>query len=199
LAKNHWDQRFSEEEYVYGKEPNEFIKSKGSLLNKGKTLALAEGEGRNAVYLATLEHDVTTWDFSKEGLKKTKQLAAEKGVTVETKYTDLSEAPWKREAWDNVIMVFGHFETSLRQNVLKHIEQSVKKGGAFLCEVYSKEQLAYKTGGPPNKDMLYSLDEFLNVFEDWDIKHFFIGEVEREEGHLHQGLSHVIQFYGIKR
>src|SRR5699024_196964 len=106
---------------------------------------------------------------------------------------------WGNEAWDNIIMVFGHFATDLRQEVLKQIEQSVHKGGTFLCEVYSKEQLDYKTGGPQNEDMLYSTEEFLNIFKDgWHIKHFFIGEVERSEGHLHQGLSHVIQFYGTK-
>lgn len=199
VSENHWDEQFGSNEYAYGKEPNAFIKSKGLLLNKGKTLALAEGEGRNAVYLATLGQDVTSWDYSKEGLKKTNQLAKEYGVTVETKYIDLNDAPWKQEAWDNVIMVFGHFEKDLRQNVLNYIEQSVKKGGTFLCEVYSKEQLDYKTGGPQREDMLYSPEEFLSTFVNWDIKHLFIGEVKRSEGHLHQGLSHVIQFYGIKR
>ncbi|HLR51512.1 MAG TPA: class I SAM-dependent methyltransferase [Candidatus Avamphibacillus sp.] len=199
MAKNHWDRRFSSEEYAYGKEANQFIKAKGPLLSKGKTLALAEGEGRNAVYLATLGQDVTTWDFSEEGLKKTKQLAEEKGVSVETRFTDLSEAPWQNETWDNVIMVFGHFETDLRRDVLKHIEQSVKKGGSFLCEVYSKEQLDYKTGGPRQEDMLYAPEELLTTFSGWDMKHFFMGEVDRQEGELHQGLSHVIQFYGVKR
>ena len=70
MGKEHWDERFSQQHYMYGKEPNAFIKEKGPLLDKGHVLAIAEGEGRNAVYLATLDHDVTAWDYSIEGLKK---------------------------------------------------------------------------------------------------------------------------------
>lgn len=199
LAKEHWNKRFGAEDYAYGKEPNTFIKEKGPLLPKGKVLAVAEGEGRNAVYLATLKHDVSTWDFSSEGLKKTEQLAEEKGVHVETNLVDLNEAAWEKEAWDHIVLVFGHFETELRESTLKNIEKAIRPGGSFLCEVYSPDQLNYRTGGPRMETMLYRPEEFLTTFHGWDIKHFFLGEVEREEGELHQGKSHVIQFYGIKR
>lgn len=199
MTKSHWNKRFGDETYAYGKEPNKFIKEKAPLLRKGNVLAVAEGEGRNAVYLATLGHDVSTWDFSKEGLKKTTQLADEKEVHIETTLVDLSEAQWTKEAWDNIILVFGHFDTELRKETLQHIENSIKPGGCFLCEVYSPDQLSYGTGGPRVKEMLYQPEEFLTTFHDWKINHFFLGEVEREEGELHQGKSHVIQFYGIKR
>jgi len=199
MAKEHWDNRFGEKHYAYGKEPNVFIKEKVPLLRQGKVLAVAEGEGRNAVYLATLGHDVSTWDFSSEGLKKTNQLAEEKGVNVETAFVDLSEAPWERETWDHIILVFGHLETELRKKTLNNIEKAIRHGGSFLCEVYSPDQLNYGTGGPRDEKMLYKPEEFFATFQDWNIKHFFLGEVEREEGELHQGKSHVIQFYGIKQ
>ncbi|OZI11816.1 SAM-dependent methyltransferase [Bacillaceae bacterium SAS-127] len=199
MTKEHWNKHFGQEAFAYGKEPNAFIQEKGPLLSQGNVLAIAEGEGRNAVYLAALGHNVTTWDYSTAGLEKTKQLAAEKGVHVDTKYVDLNEAPWEAEAWDHITCVFGHFETDLREKTLKQIEQAVKTGGSFLCEVYSTEQLDYKTGGPRDINMLYRPEEFLTTFSDWKIKHFFVGEVERQEGKLHQGLSHVIQFYGVKK
>jgi len=198
MAKEHWDQRFGQEEYAYGKEPNAFIKEKAPALTLGKVLTIAEGEGRNACFLATLGHHVTSWDYSVEGLKKTKQLAEAKGVQVETACVDLNEAPWQEESWDHIVCVFGHFETELRNHTLKQIEKAVKKGGSFLCEVYSTEQLKYKTGGPRDENMLYRPEEFLTTFSHWNTKHFFMGEVERQEGSLHQGTSHVIQFYGKK-
>lgn len=199
MTKEHWNKHFAQETFAYGKEPNAFIQEKGPLLPQGNILAIAEGEGRNAVYLAALGHNVTTWDYSTAGLEKTKQLAAEKGVNVETKCVDLNEAPWEAEAWDHITCVFGHFETDLREKTLQQIEKAVKTGGSFLCEVYSTEQLDYKTGGPRDINMLYRPEEFLTAFSDWKIKHFFVGEVERQEGKLHQGLSHVIQFYGVKK
>lgn len=199
MAKEHWDERFNQEEYVYGKEPNAFIQKIGPNLEKGNALAIAEGEGRNAVYLATLGHHVTTWDYSQEGLKKTTQLATEQNVDIQTVCVDLNEAPWEEEKWDHVICVFGHFDKPLRHQTLKKIEKAVKKGGSFICEVYSTEQLNYQTGGPRDIQMLYEPEEFLTVFKDWNIKHFFLGEVERKEGILHEGTSHVIQFYGVKK
>lgn len=199
MGKEHWDERFSQQHYMYGKEPNAFIKEKGPLLDKGHVLAIAEGEGRNAVYLATLGHDVTAWDYSIEGLKKTEQLAKECKVNVKIECVDLTEAPWQEEEWDHVICVFGHFDPQLRSETLTQIEKAVKKGGSFLCEVYSTAQLEYQTGGPRNEAMLYRPEEFLTIFQNWDIQHFFLGEVEREEGVLHKGKSHVIQFYGVKK
>ncbi|WP_232713513.1 class I SAM-dependent methyltransferase [Bacillus xiapuensis] len=199
MTKEHWNQRFGEEEYAYGKEPNAFIQEMAPQLPAGNMLAIAEGEGRNAVFLASLGHQVTVWDYATEGLKKTKQLAGEKGVQVKTVCLDLNEAPWKEQSWDHIICVFGHFETDLRLHTLKAIEKAVKAGGSFLCEVYSADQLHYQTGGPRDIQMLYRPEELLNTFADWHILHFFMGEVERQEGRLHQGVSHVIQFYGTKR
>ena len=199
MSREKWNQRFREEEYVYGKEPNQFIQQWAAQLSPGRVLAIAEGEGRNAVYLASLGHEVTVWDYAEAGLEKAKRLAAEKGVTIKTEQLDLMHAPWEEVQFDYVICVFGHFEPELRWKTLKGIEQVVKPGGRFLCEVYSVQQLEYKTGGPPVEAMLYQPVDFFERFSGWKIKHFFMGEVEREEGRLHRGLSHVIQFYGVKR
>lgn len=196
---NHWDKRFSAEDYVYGKEANAFLKAFHPKIDvSGDALAIAEGEGRNAVYLAEQGMNVTTWDYAKSGIEKTKRLAEERGVHVQAEFVDLSEADWSKNKWDEIICVFGHFPTDLRRQTLHHIKEAVKPGGYYVTEVYSHYQIPYKSGGPPELDLLYQPEEFLKTFADWRIVHFFMGEVTRHEGKLHNGLAHVIQFVGQK-
>lgn len=193
----HWDNRFRSENYVYGKSPNAFIEEFHQRLNlSGDALAIAEGEGRNAVYLAEKGMNVTTWDFAQSGLDKTNKLAQERGVSIQTELVDLNEAKWSTDSWDEIICVFGHFPTELRTKTLQQIKKAVKPGGYFITEVYSHYQVPYKSGGPPNVEMLYKPEEFLTTFANWRIQHFFMGEVTRHEGELHNGLAHVIQFAG---
>ncbi|MFD2172215.1 class I SAM-dependent methyltransferase [Tumebacillus lipolyticus] len=197
---NQWHERFSAEEYVYGKEPNAFLASIAHRLPPASNLlAIAEGEGRNAVFLAEQGHAVTTWDYAESGLAKTKRLAAERGVEVTTELVDLNDAPWQAEKWDGIVCFFGHLPTPLRHRTLSQVQAAVKPGGYYLTEVYSKDQLPYKSGGPKDFDLLYHPEEFLQTFSDWKILHFFVGEVMRHEGDSHHGLSHVIQFFGQKR
>lgn len=196
---NHWHKRFQAENYVYGKEPNAFLAEFQKKINvSGDALAIAEGEGRNAVYLAESGMNVTTWDFAPSGLEKTKKLADEKRVKVSTELIDLNEANWSTAKWDEIVCVYGHFPENLRQKTLQGVKKAVKPGGYFLTEVYSPYQIPYKSGGPQNQDLLYKPEEFLKTFSDWRIIHFFMGEVTRHEGELHNGLAHVIQFVGQK-
>ncbi|MGO4886290.1 class I SAM-dependent methyltransferase [Anaerobacillus sp. MEB173] len=196
---NFWHTRFQDEKYIYGTEPNVFladIQKKLGLL--GHALAIAEGEGRNAVYLAEQGMDVTTWDYAESGLEKTKKLAETRGVSVSTTLVDLNEAIWQQNQWDEIVCIYGHFPESLRKKTLQGVKHSVKPGGYFITEVYSHDQIPYKSGGPKDIELLYKPEEFLETFSDWRIVHFFIGEVTRHEGELHHGLSHVIQFVGQK-
>ncbi|WP_216827452.1 class I SAM-dependent methyltransferase [Alkalihalobacterium elongatum] len=194
-----WNSRFSNEEYVYGREPNEFLVGVQKRLNlSGRALAIAEGEGRNAVFLAEQGLNVMAWDYAETGLLKTRKLAQSKEVSVETKLVDLNDAKWQPNQWDEIVCIFGHFPVELRKKTLLGVKESVKSGGYFITEVYSHYQIPYKSGGPQNVDLLYKPDEFLDTFSDWRIVHFFMGEVVRNEGKLHNGLSHVIQFVGQK-
>lgn len=196
---NQWNDRFLSEQFVYGTEPNIFLAEMQKKLSiAGNALAIAEGEGRNAVFLAEQGMNVTAWDYAESGLKKTKILAQQRSVTVNTELVDLNEAIWEKERWDEIICIFGHFPTDLRNKTLQGVKESVKGGGYFVTEVYSIHQLPYKSGGPQNLDFLYTPEEFLQTFSDWHIVHFFMGEVVRNEGELHNGLSHVIQFVGQK-
>lgn len=196
---NPWNSRFQAENYVYGKEPNLFISEVQKKLKlSGDVLTIAEGEGRNAVFLAEHGMNVTAWDYAESGLAKTKKLAEERNVDVQTKLVDLNEAVWEKNKWDELVCIFGHFPKELRQKTLQGVKEAVKPGGYFITEVYSRYQIPYNSGGPRELDFLYTPEEFLQIFADWRIVHFFMGEVVRHEGELHNGLAHVIQFVGQK-
>ncbi|WP_096200991.1 class I SAM-dependent methyltransferase [Bacillus sp. FJAT-45350] len=190
---NMWDEKFKNETYVYGTEANQFIQKIHQKLVPGHILAIAEGEGRNAVFLAKEGHSVTTWDYATSGLEKTKQLAKQNDVNVETELINLLEANWESEKWDSIINVFGHFYEDDQYTILSNVKKALKSGGTFAMEVYSTEQLAYGTGGPKDAKMLYKPEAVLQLFKDWSIIHFFYGEAIRHEGISHTGNCHVIQ------
>ncbi|OKL37790.1 class I SAM-dependent methyltransferase [Domibacillus mangrovi] len=191
---NMWHERFKEEEYVYGKEASEIVRIAAEKLRKeSRVLSIAEGEGRNAVFLAENGLHVTTWDYALSGIEKTKKLALERGVVVEAEFCDLAEAEWTEDKWDAVIHVFGHFPVPVFEKTMEGIKKSLKPGGLYVSELYSTEQIHFKSGGPRDIELLYTPIQMLNTFQDWYIHHFYTGEAKRNEGKLHQGTSHVIQ------
>ncbi|WP_342527367.1 class I SAM-dependent methyltransferase [Chryseomicrobium sp. FSL W7-1435] len=192
-----WNERFKDKKYVYGTEPNVFLKDMYTALS-GEVLTIAEGEGRNAVFLARQGLNVTAWDYAESGLEKVSKLAAKQGVRVSTELVDLAEAEWQQNQWDGIVNVFGHFPGEVRKKTLSGVKEAVRPGGYFIAEVYSHNQIPYQSGGPKELDFLYRPEDFLEEFSDWRIVHFFLGEVIRNEGELHNGLSHVIQFVGQK-
>ncbi|WP_423801768.1 class I SAM-dependent methyltransferase [Neobacillus sp. SAB-20_R2A] len=196
---NQWNTRFQAENYVYGKEPNIFLAEMQKKLQlSGNALCIAEGEGRNGVFLAEQGMYVTAWDYAESGLKKAKNLAEERRVKIKTELVDLNEATWKKDHWDEIVCIFGHFPEELRKKTLLGVKEAVKPGGYYITEVYSQKQIPYNSGGPRDLNFLYTPEEFWQTFADWRILHFFMGEAVRHEGELHNGLSHVIQFVGQK-
>ncbi|WP_369903336.1 class I SAM-dependent methyltransferase [Bacillus manliponensis] len=191
---NTWHERFKCKEYWYGEEANIFIQQQASQLEKSQNvIAFAEGEGRNAVFLATRGHEVTAIDYAESGLQKTKALAQKYGVDVHTKKVDLLADNVPHEEYDAAIMVFGHFHKDDQKAVFDKMKHTVKPGGIIMLEVYSKSQMDYGTGGPKDIDMLYDPSDILTWCEGHKVIHFFYGEQERVEGKGHTGLAHVIQ------
>ncbi|MGM1047254.1 MAG: class I SAM-dependent methyltransferase [Bacillota bacterium] len=189
-----WHEHFNSEEYMFGEEANVFIQQQAFRLEKcQKVIAFAEGEGRNAVFLAKRDHEVTAIDYAESGLQKTKKLAQKYAVDVHTKKLDLLADNVPFEEYDAAIMVFGHFYRDVQTMVLNKIKNAIKPEGIIMLEVYSKDQLKYGTGGPEDLGMLYEPKEILTWCEGHEVIHFFYGEQERVEGKAHTGLAHVIQ------
>ncbi|HDR5292680.1 TPA: class I SAM-dependent methyltransferase [Bacillus anthracis] len=191
---NFWNDRYKSDEYFYGETPNVFIKEQAfRLINHNKVIAFAEGEGRNAIFLAKQGHKVTAIDYSEDGLEKTKKLAKKHNVEVHTKKVDLLADSLPVDEYDAAIMVFGHFHNDHQKMILDKMIQTIKPGGLIMFEVYSKKQINYGTGGPKDVDMLYDPIDILTWCEKHKVIHFFNGEQERVEGTGHTGLADVIQ------
>lgn len=159
-------------------------------------LSLAEGEGRNAVYLATLGLNVLGVDSSDVGLAKAQQLAKARNVEIETEVADLATFEPRANHYGAVVSIWAHMPTAMRTRLCPLIEQCLKPGGLVLLEAYSENQLKYGTGGPKDRDMLMTCEKVAQAFP--NLEAVLLIETEREilEGKFHNGLSSVIQFIG---
>ena len=193
-----WDQRYATDEFMYGTEPNTFLAEHAQRL-VGPVLSLAEGEGRNAVYLASLGLDVLGVDSSAVGLAKAQRLAAANGTTIQTEVVDLTRYTPPPQAFGSVISIFAHLPSEDRKRLHRVVENALKPGGIMLLEGYSQAQLAYGTGGPKDLNMLLTRADIESEFPHCEI--LLSREIEREviEGQLHTGMASVVQFVGRKR
>jgi cyclopropane fatty-acyl-phospholipid synthase-like methyltransferase len=152
-----WNQRYSSDEFVYGTEPNSFLAANTEVLT-GPVLSLAEGEGRNAVFLASLGLEVRGVDGSVQGLAKAQKLAESRGVRISTEVADLATYNPPTNYFGSVVSISAHLPSDLRRRLYPLVEQSLKPGGIILLEAYSKSQLSRDTGGPKDPDMLMSAE-----------------------------------------
>ena len=196
--KEFWNERYAETAYAYGQEANDFLKAQemGSAL---KVLCLAEGEGRNGVYLAKLGHDVTCVDYAESGLQKTQLLASQKGVEVACVCADLGEMQLQANTWGVIVAIFAHFPKPVKSHIWPQIYTALKPGGKLIMEVYDQEQLRFGTGGPQHADLLYSQEELQDLLVG-DFKSIQIEKVYREvhEGTYHNGASATLQVLASK-
>lgn len=198
-SPNKWDERYAEAGFAYGTEANDFLVASRHLLpNTGTVLCLADGEGRNSVYLAELGYTVTAVDSSSVGMEKAAILARERGVTLTTRVADLADYQLPDDSFDAIISIFCHLPPPIRRQLHSRIPFSLKKGGVFLLEGYTPRQPEYGTGGPPVKELLMNLDDLLTELQPLRIIHG--AELERDvyEGRLHTGLGSVVQLIAVK-
>ena len=188
-----WNERYASSEFAYGTEPNSFLVQHASLLTS-PVLSLAEGEGRNAVFLASLGLDVLGVDASDVGLAKAQRLAASRGLAIRTEVADLASYEPPENHYGSVISISAHLPSHLRNRLYPLIERSLKPGGVILLEAYAKSQLSRNTGGPKDPDMLMDLTELQQQFP--NCEPLLAQEIEREviEGTFHTGLACVVQF-----
>ena len=193
-AMTDWDARYNEEGWAFGKEPNDFLREAADRLPaNGRMLCLAEGQGRNAVWLAQRGHEVTAMDQSAAGLEGAKQLAAERGVTLTTVRADLAEFELEPGAWQGIVSIFAHVDGALRARVHARVERGLAPGGVFVLEAYRPEQIGRGTGGPSDNDRMVNLARLRRELP--TLEFLVAREIDREvlEGHRHRGMSSVVQ------
>ncbi|UCB56340.1 MAG: class I SAM-dependent methyltransferase [Thiotrichales bacterium] len=193
-----WDERYNMPEYAYGKEPNEFLTSQVEIIPRGRTLCLAEGEGRNAVFLAEHGHEVTAVDASAIGLTKAERLAQEHGVTITTLVKDLADFDIEVDSWDAIISIFAHVPPDIRRALHRKIVTGLKSGGMLVLEAYTPDQIGRGTGGPPVSEMTMSLDALEVEFEGLNFSHAVECERDVVEGRFHTGRGAVVQLVAVK-
>lgn len=194
-----WNERYASEEYVFGKEPNDFLNAEAHRLSShSNVLCLADGEGRNGVFLAAHGHRVTSIDQSAVGLEKANKLAKERSVRLKTILADLTEHDLGNSQWEAIVSIFFHLPPAPRRIIYPRIVQALKPGGLLILESYTPKQLEFRTGGPPVAENMLTIDIVRNEFAELEFLH--LEELERDvvEGHGHTGRAAVLQLIGRK-
>ncbi len=192
-----WDERFSEEGFAYGVEPNDFLREKLENFPVGaKVLCIAEGEGRNALGLLKRGCEVHGVDLSSVGKEKALAFTKENGFEMTYEIADLFEYDFGEEKWDGIVSIFFHCPTGTRMEFHQKLERALKPGGLYLFEAYAKDQPEFGTGGPKDEELLYTTEDFKNS----NLEQLHLEGVKREiiEGKYHTGMSSVIQYLGKK-
>jgi len=195
-----WQQRFSAPGYLFGTAPNAFLKAQAHRLRQGQSaLAVADGEGRNGVFMAEQGLDVLSIDFSAVAQDKVRKLAAERNVTLRVEQADVVNWTWPANTFDVVAAIFIQFATPPeRDKIFAGIKKTLKPGGLLLIEGYGLKQLAYKTGGPSKVENLYTramLEQAFGDFTSLDIREY---DSDIREGEGHGGLSALVDVVGVK-
>jgi hypothetical protein len=195
-----WDERYGTADYYYGTEANEFLREHcAGIRPGGDVLCLAEGEGRNAVFLAEQGFRPVAVDQSAVGLAKAERLAATRGVHIDTVVANLDGYQIEPQRWDAIVSIWCHLPTALRAAVHHRVVAGLKVGGVFLLEAYTPEQLKYGTGGPSSPDLLPTLAQLRAELEGLELVHAVERERTVHEGGGHHGLSAVVQVVAHRR
>lgn len=195
-----WESRFAAPEYLFGTAPNAFLKNQAHRLEPGqKALALADGEGRNGVWLAEFGLDVLSLDFSANALKKARALAALRRVDLRFQQVDLATWPWPTAELDVIVAIFIQFaDPPFRRRIFDGIKTALKPGGLLLMQGYRPEQLDYRTGGPSQVENLYTTALLEDSFGDFASVEINEHDSMVDEGGGHAGMSALIDFVGRK-
>ena len=194
-----WDKRFSTPDYVFGEEPNAFLVSQAALIGKGQALAVADGEGRNSVWLAQQGLSVDAFDFSSPAIVKAQALAAKHKVKVNFTCSDWQSFDWPTAYYDLVAGIFFQFAApDERTQLFEKINKSMKPGGLLIIQGYGKNQLKYNTGGPGKLDHLYDDALMREAFADYEVLVCNTYETSITEGAGHSGMSALVGFVARK-
>lgn len=195
-----WDQRYAVDDYIFGTEPSDILTRHSHHFKAGETaLAIADGEGRNGVYLARQGLQVTSFDISPIGIAKAERLAAQHRAALAILESDINSWDWQPEAFDVVVGIFFQFlDLAARAQVFRGIITTLKPQGRVFLRGYTPRQLHHKTGGPSEVENLYTAGLLLEAFGGFEVLHLEEQEVELTEGPRHTGMSAFVDFIARK-
>lgn len=193
-ARDFWNSRYDRQDYLFGEAPNAFLAAQVDRLKPGMTaLAVADGEGRNGVWLAEQGLSVTTTDIAPRAIEKALALAGRRGVALDARLADLDTWAWPKDAFDVVVAVFIQFAPpSQRDRLFRRMKAAVKPGGLILLQGYRPEQIGYGTGGPGQVENLYTEALLRDAFAEFDILQLESHDSDVSEGPGHSGRSALI-------
>lgn len=199
-----WDDRYKSEEFAYGEEPNNYLKEQIKKIETGSILFPAEGEGRNAVFVAKLGWKVSAFDISEEGRNKALILAKNNNVLIDYQVGELETLNFQEDQFDAIALIYAHFPAEIKSKIHKQLDALLRKNGIIIFEAFSKNHLEYvtkneKVGGPKDIESLFSIEEIKADFPDYEIIELEEKEIELSEGLFHNGTGSVIRFVGRKK
>lgn len=199
-----WNDRYRQDEFAYGEEPNNYLKEQLTKLKVGTILFPAEGEGRNAVFAAKLGWAVSAFDISFEGKSKATKLAKKNNVAIDYKVGELQTLNFENDQFDAIALIYAHFPADIKSLYHKTFDKYLKNDGIIIFEAFSKKHIDYvtaneKVGGPKDIESLFSIDEVKSDFPNYEIIELVEKEIELNEGLFHNGTGSVIRFVGRKK
>lgn len=202
--KQKWDERYQNEDFVYGKEPNEFFREWLPKFTPGAILMPADGEGRNGVFAAQQGWQVTSFDQSEAGKTKALQLAAERQVSLDYIVGNLEDLQFEEASLDAMGLIYAHFSGDKKAQFHRQLDTYIKPGGIIIFEAFSKKHRGFKSanpavGGPDTASDLYSTEEITTDFGNYDILMLKEEEIMLNEGRFHVGKGAVVRFVGRKK
>ena len=194
-----WNQRYKEEAFAYGTQPNAFLYAQLQDLKPGKILFPCEGEGRNSVYAASLNWEVEAFDFSEEGQRKAYQLADSKKVKIHYQVADALKVSYPEEHFDAIVLIYSHFPEPIRKSIHHRMISWLKPGGRLILESFRPNQLNNTSGGPKDISMLCTAEILTDDFADLETIIMEQKIITLDEGPFHQGKAEVMRYVGIKK
>ena len=196
--KDFWNERYAKKEFIYGTEPNEFLREELEKLPAGKIILPCDGEGRNAVFAAKLGWEVNAFDYSASAKEKAYALARQEGVSPHYEVADIHEKEFKENSADVVTLIYAHFPEELRKIAHQKAIKWLKPGGKLVLEAFNPKQLPNESGGPKNIEMLYTEDILREDFKELKIEKLESLETNLSEGNFHKGKADIIRLIAIK-
>lgn len=195
-----WDERYDRPDYLFGTNPAlGLIRQEHHLITKGQSLAIADGEGRNSVYLAQQGYLIDAMDSSSIGLEKAGKLAATANVHIQFNLADIYDYDWSQKSYDNVLAIFIQFAPPEKwSQIFEGMKQALREEGIIFIHGYTRKQIQYGTGGPSNIDHLYEPEMLAEAFADFEILTNEAYEAEVDDGPGHNGMSALIDFVARK-